>query len=166
MPTPIYMWIKDESGAQVKGSVVMSDDRNGSIEIIELNHLIAIPTDKHSGALTGMRRHDALCLKKSVDRSSVDLFQAVTTGRNLKEVVLRFYDISREGVEQEYYRITYEDVKVTSFKTVLPNIKDPSSERYPHLEEVEFRYKRMTTNFTHGNLTHSDAWEDRVAKTA
>ncbi len=166
MATPIYMWIKDESGAQIQGSVRMTDDRMGSIEVIELNHVIAIPTDKHSGALTGMRRHDALCLKKAVDRSSVDLFQAVTTGRNLKEVVLRFYEINREGIEQEYYCIVYEDVKVTSFKTVLPNVKDPMSDRFPHLEEVEFRYKRMTVNFTNGNLTHTDAWEERVAKIA
>ncbi|MFI4956484.1 MAG: type VI secretion system tube protein TssD [Gammaproteobacteria bacterium] len=166
MPTPIYMWIKDESGAQLQGSVVMTDDRRGSIEVLEMNHLIEIPTDKHSGLLTGMRRHDAVLLKKAVDKSSVDLFQAVTTGRNLKEVVLRFYEINREGIEQEYYRITYEDVKITSFNTVLPNVKEAASERLPHIEEIALRYKRMTVNFVNGNLTHSDAWEERVAKTA
>lgn len=166
MPTPIYMWIKDESGVAIQGSVKMADDRAGSIEVLELNHAIAIPTDKHSGALTGMRRHGALCLKKAVDRSSVDLFQAVTTGRNLKEVVLSFYEINREGIEQEYYRIKYDDVKVTSFTTVLHNVKESTAERFPHLEEIEFRYKRMTVNFVKGNLTHSDAWEERVALSA
>lgn len=166
MPTPIYMWIKDETGAQLKGSVVMTDDRMGSIEVIEMNHMIEIPTDKHSGLLTGMRRHDAVMLKKAVDRSSVDLFQAVTTGRNLKEVVLRFYEINRQGVEQEYYRIIYEDVKITSFNTVLSNVKDPAGERLPHLEEIALRYKRMTVNYVQGNLTHSDAWEERIARSA
>lgn len=166
MASPIYMWIQDEAGNAVEGSVTISDDRKGSIEVIEMKHNVEIPTDKHTGALTGMRRHNALEITKAVDKSSVELFQAVTTGKTLKNVVLRYYAINHEGVEQEYYRVEYEDVKVSSLTNELMNVKDPDSDRFPHIERISMRYKKMTTVFADGNLTHSDSWEERAGKVA
>lgn len=37
MPIPPYMWLKDDGGADIKGSVDVQD-REGSIEIIGLGH--------------------------------------------------------------------------------------------------------------------------------
>lgn len=164
MPSPLYMWIYDESGAPIPGSVVMSDNRQGAIEVIDMKHKVEIPTDKHTGSLTGTRRHHALHLMKAVDRSSADLFKAVTTGKTLARVVLRFYHISKAGIEREYYRMDFEGVKITGFQTDLRNIKDPGSDLYPHLEHIEFRYTKMTVTYAEGNLTHADSWEERSAR--
>lgn len=164
MASPLYMWIEDENHEAIEGSVAITDNRKGSVEIIELKHHVEIPTDKHSGALTGTRRHNAVRLVKGIDKSSAALFKAVTTGKTLSKVTLCFYHISKEGIEQEYYRMDFEDVKITDFETDLRNVKDPGSDLYPHLENIAFRYVKMTVTYAEGNLTHSDSWEERSAR--
>ena len=42
MPIPPYMWLKDDGGADIKGSVDVQD-REGSIEIIGLSHGLNLP---------------------------------------------------------------------------------------------------------------------------
>jgi type VI secretion system secreted protein Hcp len=160
------MWIYDEHRAPIAGSVNISDNRKGSVEIIDLKHQVEIPTDKHTGALTGTRRHHAVHVIKGVDKSSADLFKAVTTGKTLSKVVLRFYHISKEGIEQEYYRMDFEGVKITEFQTDVRNVKDPGSDLYPHLEHIAFRYAKMSVTYAEGNLTHADSWEERSARVA
>ena len=44
MPIPPYMWLKDDGGAHIKGSVDVQD-REGSIEIIGLSHGLNLPVD-------------------------------------------------------------------------------------------------------------------------
>ncbi len=47
MPVPPYMWLKDDGGADIKGSVDVKD-REGSIEIIGLHHGINLPVAMRS----------------------------------------------------------------------------------------------------------------------
>jgi len=51
MPIPPYMWLKDDGGADIKGSVDVQD-REGSIEIIGMSHGINIPVDPSNGKIT------------------------------------------------------------------------------------------------------------------
>lgn len=52
MPIPPYMWLKDDGGADIKGSVDVQD-RDGSIEIIGLSHGINLPVDNANVKLAG-----------------------------------------------------------------------------------------------------------------
>lgn len=42
MPIPLYMWLKDDGGADIQWSVDVQD-REGSIEIIGMSHGINLP---------------------------------------------------------------------------------------------------------------------------
>lgn len=42
MPIPPYLWLKDDGGADIKGSVDVQD-RDGSIEILGMSYGINIP---------------------------------------------------------------------------------------------------------------------------
>ncbi|BBV17228.1 hypothetical protein IOMTU157_2484 [Citrobacter portucalensis] len=59
MAIPTYLWLKDDGGADIKGSVDIHG-REGSIEIIGLNHGVMQPTDKHNGKATSLRVHSPL----------------------------------------------------------------------------------------------------------
>lgn len=59
MAIPTYLWLKDDDGADIKGSVDIYG-REGSIEIIGLNHGVVQPTDKHNGKATSLRVHSPL----------------------------------------------------------------------------------------------------------
>lgn len=51
MAIPAYMWIKDDGGADIKGSVTVQG-REGSVEIVAFDHGVNIPTDSNTGKLT------------------------------------------------------------------------------------------------------------------
>jgi type VI secretion system secreted protein Hcp len=49
MAIPVYLWLKDDGGADIKGSVDVKD-REGSIEVVAQEHNLYIPTDNNTGS--------------------------------------------------------------------------------------------------------------------
>lgn len=159
MPIPAYMWIKDENGNDIKGSVDVAD-REGSIEVLEFHHEVRIPTDPDTGKLTGTRKHEALTLVKAFDASSPYLYKAVCEGQTFSEVELKWYRIDESGTETEYFNHKLEGVKICSVKPVMHNVKIREYERLVHMEEVSLRYQKVVWTYLDGNLQASDAWKE------
>jgi type VI secretion system secreted protein Hcp len=157
MPIPAYMWLKDETGADIKGSVDVSG-REGSVEVLEFRHEVRIPTDPDTGRLTGTRKHESLTIVKAFDAASPYLYKAVCEGQTFKTVELKWYQIDETGTETEYFNHKLEGVKICSVKPVMYNVKDPAKERLVHLEEVSMRYKKIVWTYLEGNLQASDSW--------
>ena len=159
MPIPAYMWIKDENGSEIKGSVDVAG-REGSIEVIEFNHEVRIPTDPDTGKLTGTRKHESLTVVKSFDAASPYLYKAVCEGQTFKEVELKWYRIDDTGSETEYFNHKLEGVKVCSVKPVMNNVKLAEYERLVHMEQIQLRYQKITWTYVDGNLEASDSWKE------
>lgn len=66
MAIPAYLWLKDDGGADIKGSVDVQG-REGSIEVVALDHDVYIPTDNNTGKLTGTRTHKPFIFTKEID---------------------------------------------------------------------------------------------------
>ncbi|HEB67092.1 MAG TPA: Hcp family type VI secretion system effector [Gammaproteobacteria bacterium] len=161
MAIPAYCWIKDDQGNEIEGPVTI-EGRQGSIEVLGFEHQIRIPTDSDSGALTGTRKHEPLVITKAFDSASPYLYKACSNGQTLKELTLRWFKIDDSGTEKEYFTHKLENVKITSIKPLMHNVKDLEKERYPHLEEVSVRYGKITWTYAEGNIEFSDSWnEDR-----
>jgi len=161
MPTPAYMWMKDSSGKSVDGSVDVTG-REKSVEVLEFEHEVRIPTDPDTGKLTGTRKHESIRLLKAIDASSPYLYKAVCKGETFKEVVIKWYRIDGAGVETEYFNHKLENVKICSVRPIMHNVKDSSKEKFEHMEEVKLRYERITWTYADGNLQASDAWKDKA----
>lgn len=157
MAIPAYVWIKDDQGSAIDGSVTI-EGRDGSIEIVEFDHEVRIPTDSDTGALTGTRKHEPLVFTKAYDASSPYLYKACANGQTLKELTVVWYKIDDTGTEREYFRHTLEDVKITSVKPKMYNTKDLDKERYSHLETISMRYGKVTWTYADGNIEFSDSW--------
>ncbi|MFQ5571549.1 MAG: Hcp family type VI secretion system effector [Rhodothermales bacterium] len=154
MPTPIYMSINDTG---VAGSVDIGG-REGTVEVLEVKHDLHIPTDVHSGRLTGVRMHSPFTVRTAVDAATPYIYKACTEGETYDTVKFSFYQIDDLGTEVEYYTILLERVKVASVKTVVPNVKDREFEHFPHMMEYSFVYGKVTFTFTEGTLEHTDDW--------
>ncbi|QXF34642.1 Hcp family T6SS protein CtsH1 [Photorhabdus luminescens] len=161
MAIPAYLWLKDDGGADIKGSVDVQG-REGSIEIVALEHMLHIPTDNNTGKLTGTRVHAPLVFTKEVDASSPYLYKAVTTGQTLKSAEIKWYSIDDAGQEKEYFITQLDNVKVVKVAPLMHDIKDPTKEKHNHLERVELRYEKITWTYKDGNIIHADAWNERT----
>ena len=88
MAIPAYLWLKDDGGANITGSVDVQH-REGSIEVLSFGHGLHIPTDGNTGKLTGTRIHSPLTIEKEFDSSSPYLYRAVATGQTLKSAEIK-----------------------------------------------------------------------------
>jgi len=143
--------------AAVAGSVEIAG-REGTVEIIELNHDLHIPTDVHSGKLTGVRMHSPFSVKAAFDAATPYVYKACTEGETYNTVKFSFFQIDDLGTEVEYFTILLERVKVSEVKAEVPNVKDANYEQFPHMVNYSFVYGKITWTFTDGTLEHTDDW--------
>lgn len=160
MAIPAYLWLKDDGGSDINGSVDVNK-REGSIEVIEFVHALTIPTDNNTGKLTGTRIHTPVVLVKEFDSSSPYIYKAVTSGQTLKSAEFKWYRISVAGQEEEYFNIFLENVKIVSVAPVMHNIKNPATEKFNHMESVQLRYEKIKWTYKDGNIVHTDSWNER-----
>ncbi|MGF6190401.1 type VI secretion system Hcp family effector [Serratia sp. 509] len=92
MAIPAYLWLKDDGGADIKGSVDVQD-REGSIEVVAQE----LTTDNNTGKLTSPRIHTPFLFTKEINSSSPYLYKAVTTGQTLKSAEFKWYKINDAG---------------------------------------------------------------------
>lgn len=160
MAIPVYLWLKDDGGANIKGSVDIQK-REGSVEVIAQEHSLYIPTDASTGKLTGARVHLPFAFTKEIDASSPYLYKAVSSGQTLKSAEFKWYRIDEAGQEVEYFNTLLEGVKVVKIAPKMHDVKDPTKEKHNHLEEIELRYEKVTWTYKDGNIIHSDSWSER-----
>lgn len=160
MPIPPYLWLKDDGGADIKGSVDV-EDREGSIELIGFSHGLNLPVDSANGKITGTRSHSPVMFEKEFDSSSPYLYKAVATGQTLKSAEIRFYHINDAGQEVSYFVITMEGVKITGVNPGVPNTKLAGNAQLNHMESVSMMYDKITWRYIDGNIQYSDAWTER-----
>lgn len=122
MAIPVYLWLTDDAGNLVKGSVDING-REGSSEVVELMHSVDSPTDDKTGRITAKRVHGDYALIEEVDSSSPYLYQGVTMGKRYKKAELKFYKINNNGQEVEYFRTTLENVRINEIEPFMLDIK-------------------------------------------
>lgn len=161
MPIPAYMWLMDDGGALIKGSVDVQD-RENSIEVIGLSHGLNLPVDGDNGKVTGTRSHSPMMLEKEFDSSSPYLYKAVATGQTLKSAEIRWYRINHAGQEECYFIMMLEGVKVTGVNPGMPNAKMVGNFQMNHMESVSLMYEKITWHYVDGNVQYTDEWNVRA----
>ncbi len=160
MAIPGYMWITDDHGAPIEGTVKISG-REHSIEVQGFSHEIYIPNDSDTGSLTGTRKHEPFTIMKNFCSATPILYKACCSGRLLQHVKLCWYQINDQGQEHEYFRHELTNARVVSMKPAMQDIKDKSKEAYGHLEQVAFRYEKILWQYLDGNISSEDEWTNK-----
>ncbi len=157
MSNPAYLWLTDENGSPMVGpSLVLG--REGAIELKSFTHNVNIPVNGNTGRLTGTRVHMPIMFQKEFDRVTPLLFRALSMGKTLKSATVKMYQINAAGLEQEYFNIILENVKLTS---ITPDLY-PGASAGTHLETVLLRYEKITWKHCDGNIIFTDSWNERA----
>ncbi|MCP4577796.1 MAG: type VI secretion system tube protein Hcp [Deltaproteobacteria bacterium] len=152
MPIPAYLNIPD-----IPGSVKV-EGREDTMQIVGFDHGIHIPMDVKDGTASGTRVHGQFKILKNYDKASPELYKFLCQGKTIPQADLSWYEIDDQGNEKVYFTHTLQNAKVTNIKAWMPNVDDPQTERYKHMEEVSFQYEKITWKFTDGNVEASDSW--------
>lgn len=152
MPLPAYMNIPDIPGSsKVQG-------RENWIEILGFNHEVYMPTDRKDGSASGTRVHKDLVLVKNFDKASPKLYQYLCNGKIIGSATLTWYRIDEMGAEKPYFEHLLQNARITSIRPYMPDVDNPSNEQYKHMEEISFRYEKITWKFLDGNVEWTDSW--------
>ncbi len=165
MASPAYLTITDDQGSQIKANVKIQG-RVGTAEVLAFDYDVSIPSDKNTGALTAVRKHNAALITKTIDAASPDLFDACCRGKTLQSMKIDWYRINDKGEEENYYTHTLTGVKITKVRHFMLNVKDPEFDQYGHQEEVQVRFQKIEMNHPDGNLKATDSWTESRAAAA
>ena len=160
MASPAYLWIIDDQGQEIKSQCKVQG-REGSIEVLAFDYGVSIPTDEHTGATTGTRKHKTARFTKAFCPASPILFGACCNGKTLKSMTLKWYRADDNGKEQEYFTHTLEDVKVVAYQQNLHHIKDHNKDLHVHEDEFAVRFSKISIKNHEGNIEATDTWLER-----
>lgn len=160
MANAIHLFLESQPNTLIKGA---SDrvGRKGSIEVISHDHTLFSPTDDNTGNWTGSHVHSPFKFTKALDPATTYLIKALTTKQTLSSAEFRFYRGNNAGMEEAYYIVRLEQVKVVKISPKMYDMKDPAFEKYDYVEMVELRYEKIIWTYVDGQLTHSDSWNER-----
>ncbi|MBB5496634.1 type VI secretion system tube protein TssD [Paraburkholderia sp. MM5384-R2] len=144
------MWLKDDGGADIKGSSTVQD-REGSIEIISFSHGVNLPVDAANGKITGARSHSPIAFEK----------EAVAKGQTLQSAEIKWYRINDAGKEEVYFVMTIEGVKVCGINPGMANTRLAQASALNHVEAVSMMDDRITWHYLDGNIKYTDSWNER-----
>ncbi len=157
MSNPAYLFLTDENGSPMVGPCLVSG-REGAIELKSFTHNVNIPVDGNTGRLTGTRIHMPVMFQKEFDRVTPLLFRALSMGKTLQSATIKMYQINQAGLEQEYFNIFLENVKITS---ITPDLY-PGANTGTHLETVLIRYEKITWKHCEGHIIYSHSWNEQA----
>ncbi len=162
MAQNIHVWIKGTTQGEILGdSTVTSMDREGSIEVFKLEHMVKTHRAA-SGEATGERSYDPITITKRIDRSSPLLHQALCINEEV-EVAIKFYRPNPigDGTTEQFYTIRLRHGRISSIRTISPNTVDESTASLPAMEEVSFVFGGITLTYESAGIESEDEW--RVA---
>jgi len=157
MPMPCYLSLEGQKQGKIEGSCKING-HEGKILVQAGEHIIEIPRSPQTGLPTGKRIHGPITLTKEIDKSSPKLYQALTSGEQMKSVVLEFYRISPTGTEEKYYTVKLENAIITSLRSWTPNCLVPTNGRLGHMEDISFSYEKITWVYELDGIESEDNW--------
>lgn len=154
MALPGYMKILAENQGQIEGECDL-DSRIGSMVVEGVQHSVKLPTDNR-GLPNGRRVHMPLTILKGIDRTSPMLYQALSDGELLTEVIIDWYRLDGAGMEELYYRQMLKNAQITGIEFIVEQTSDVQNNQKGHLEKVSFIYDSIIWSHEIDGIEYED----------
>jgi type VI secretion system secreted protein Hcp len=132
---------------------------DGMIELYEFNYNVMMPVDVRDGTITGRRKQGFYTIIQEIGKQSPLFAKHLCENVEIPKVAIHHYRPDEANGELVlYYTHEMKKVKVVSLKQFKPNTADPASEDFRDMEEVRFKFEKITYKDTEGN-EYTDKWE-------
>lgn len=158
MPIPGYATFNDNGGTKVEGPVDRKD-KEGTCEVVAMEHGVHLPLDPKTGEAKGNRVHSPFRLTKRIDQVSPVIFEYCCRGNTFKKITVDLYRTNAKGKEEHYFQYTLQDARVVSVEPVIPNTDSPANERLGHMETVSLGYSKITLTDKINNIERFDEYK-------
>ena len=160
-----YMWIKNENGKPVPGSVKEAG-KEGSCEILGMDYDIGISANHDVQPPVLTRRRGPVHVEKPLDRATPWLQEAIDTGRKLGEIKIMCYRNEKARQEDQPFSMIFTGVQLTSiFVNIGPGFENDTP---PHsmLETLGFRYDAFIWKDEQGDVVYEDPGDENPGEAA
>ena len=169
MPVPAYMTITGKTQNNITEKALSpeslghfaQDSHSDEILVQAFEHTVRRPSSRQAPGAAGDVVHEELCVTKFYDKTSPQLYKALTEGEELT-VEIKWYRPRSQGAGMEhYFSHTLQSATITSIKAIMPDCQDPAQEAFGHTEEVRFRYRDIVWEHKLASTQHTDQWSNR-----
>ena len=155
--------LKGQKSGVIKGGVTQRG-REGSIQVLQINHDIISPRDPASGLPTGRRQHKPIIVTIPLDQSIPLLYNVLCTNENLTSFELKYWAAGNPaqigtGPESAIFSIKLTNANIADIDQFAEKDQAGISHQY---FKISFSYQKIEWTWTHGGITASDDWETRA----
>jgi len=152
-----YLKLEGKNQGKIEGDCTQKG-REKSILVYAIDHTVEIPRDNLTGLPTGQRIHKPFVVTKHVDPASPLLYQACTSGEQMKTWELDYYHINEKGQEELYFQVKLEDAIVVNIHHYKLNTLVEENKQFLDMEDVAFTYSKITWSHKTANKEAEDDW--------
>jgi type VI secretion system secreted protein Hcp len=154
---PFYMAVNGSKQGAIKGGTTTPGWEEW-IACLGLRYAVNSPVGA-SGQATGRRQHSAVIVTKRWDRSSPQLFSALTTDEVLPSVEMHFLRAGPGGTQVVFYAIKLTNARVVSIEQRLDPPGLPGDQAVGDArEDVGFVFEKIQVIFWDGGISATDDW--------
>lgn len=170
MSTSVYMTItgstqkditKSASSEKVVGKQAYQKEFEDTVHVLEYEDKTYVKAQAQSGQAVGERTHEPVKIKKLLDKSSPQLFQALTKREILEEVVLTWYSPLVNGVREAYYQVKLENALVVDITGSMGKSDDSDYSNAAFFEEVSITFSKIHKEHLIAGVAATDDWAER-----
>ena len=158
MPMTGYLTLEGKNQGKIEGDCTQKG-REKTILVYAIDHGVEIPRDTLTGLPTGQRIHKPFTATKHVDPASPLLYQACTSGEQMKKWQLDYYHINEKGQEELYFQVSLENAIIVGIHHYKPMAFLEDNKPYQDMEEVSFTYGKITWSHKTANKEAEDDWK-------
>lgn len=151
----VYLFLIDENGLLMVGFCLVLGCE-GVIEFKLFIYNVNILVDGNIGKLMGMCIYMFVMFQKEFDCVILFLFWVLSMGRMFQLVIIKMYQINEVGLEQEYFNIIMENVKIIFIIFDLYSGVNIGI----YFEMVFICYEKIIWKYCDGNVIYSDVWNE------
>ena len=156
-----YLTLEGAAQGKIAGDCI-TEGREDTIEVYAVDHNVDIPVDQNTGMATGTVLHRPFMITKAKDQASPLLMQAVCTGETMKKWSLSFWQINKEGKQEEFYKIDLEGATPVSYRQYKYHQLDEAYSKYKDMEDISFTYSKIMVEHVIASKSAEIDWSKPV----